>query len=133
MRLLLDTCAFLWFQEDSPNLSKQARAAILDPANDVYLSAVSVWEIARKYAQGKIDLPALRSTLIPAVRRESGIETLSFTEADALAAEKLQLFHKDPFDRMLIAQALMDGLAIVTADRAFEPYPVRVMLISNRC
>lgn len=127
MRLLLDTCAFLWFQEDSANLSKQARSAILDPANDVYLSAVSVWEIARKYAQGKIDLPAHPSTLIPAVRRESGIETLSLTEADALAAEKLQLFHKDPFDRMLIAQALMGGLAIVTADRAFEPYPVRVI------
>lgn len=127
MRLLLDTCAFLWFQADSPHLSSLARAEILDPANDVYLSAVSVWEIARKYAQGKIALPAHPATLIPAVRKESGIETLSLTEADALAAGKLQLFHKDPFDRMLIAQALMGGLVIVTADRAFEPYPVRVI------
>ena len=127
MKLLLDTCAFLWFQADSPQLSPTARAQILDPANEVYLSAVSVWEIARKYALGRISLPSHPSTLIPAVRRDSGIESLSLTETDALAAEKLQLFHKDPFDRMLIAQALMGGLAIITPDRAFEPYPVRVI------
>ncbi len=127
MKLLLDTCAFLWFQADSPHLSSPARASILDPANEVYLSAVSVWEISRKYAQGGISLPSHPSTLIPAVRKESGIESLSLTEADALAAEKLQLFHKDPFDRMLIAQALMGGLAIVTSDRAFEQYPVRII------
>ena len=127
MKLLLDTCAFLWFQADSPELSPIARAHILDSTNEVYLSAVSVWEIARKYAQGGISLPSHPSTLIPAVRKESGIESLSLTETDALAAEKLQLFHKDPFDRMLIAQALMGGLAVVTSDRAFEPYPVRVI------
>jgi PIN domain nuclease of toxin-antitoxin system len=127
VKLLLDTCAFLWFQADSPHLSATARARILDPANEVYLSAVSVWEIARKYAQGGLSLPSHPSTLIPAVRKESGIESLPLTETDALAAEKLQLFHKDPFDRMLIAQALMGGLSIVTSDSAFEPYPVRVV------
>ena len=127
MKLLLDTCAFLWFQADSPQLSPTARTQILDPTNEVYLSAVSVWEIARKYAQGRIALPSHPSTLIPAVRKASGIESLSLTESDALTAEKLQLFHKDPFDRMLIAQALMGGLLIVTPDRAFEPYPVRVV------
>jgi PIN domain nuclease of toxin-antitoxin system len=127
VKLLLDTCAFLWFQADSPHLSPAARALILDPTNEAYLSAVSVWEIARKYAQGGISLPSHPSTLIPAVRKDSGLESLSLTETDALAAEKLQLFHKDPFDRMLIAQALMGGLVIVTPDRAFEPYPVRVI------
>lgn len=127
MKLLLDTCAFLWFQADSPHLPPNVRAQILSAENEVYLSAVSVWEIARKYAQGKISLPSHPSTLIPAVRRDSGIASLSLTETDALAAEKLQLFHKDPFDRMLIAQALMGGLVIVTPDRAFDPYPVRVI------
>jgi len=127
VKLLLDTCAFLWFQADSPHLSPTARAHILDPANEVYLSAVSVWEIARKYAQGGISLPSHPSTLIPAVRKNSGVASLPLTETDALAAEKLQLFHKDLFDRLLIAQALMGGLAIVTSDRAFEPYPVRVI------
>jgi PIN domain nuclease of toxin-antitoxin system len=127
VKLLLDTCAFLWFLDDSPQLSPTARASILDPANEVFLSAVSVWEIARKYAQGGLSLPSHPSTLIPAVRENSGIRSLALTEADALAAEKLQLFHKDPFDRMLIAQALMSGLAIVTSDRFFESYPVRVI------
>jgi len=127
VKLLIDTCAFLWFQVDSPQLSPTARAQILEPANEVYLSTVSVWEIARKYAQGRLSLPSHPSTLIPAVRKDSGIASLSLTEMDALAAEKLQLFHKDPFDRMLIAQALMGGLAIVTSDPAFEPYPVRVI------
>lgn len=127
MKLLLDTCAFLWFQADSPHLSPTARTWILNPASEVYLSAVSVWEIARKYAQGRLSLPSHPSALIPAVREDSGISSLSLTEADALAAEKLELFHKDPFDRMLIAQALMGGLTIVTSDRAFEPYPVRVI------
>ncbi len=127
MKLLLDTCAFLWFQADSPLLSATARSLIMDPANEVYLSTVSVWEIAREYAQGGLSLPSHPSTLIPALRKDSGIDSLPLTEADALAAEKLQLFHKDPFDRMLIAQALMGGLTIVTADGAFEPYPVRVI------
>jgi len=72
-------------------------------------------------------LPSHPAALIPAVREKSGIASLPLTEGDALASEKLQLFHKDPFDRMLIAQALLGGLAIATADRAFEPYPVRVI------
>jgi len=67
------------------------------------------------------------STWIPAIRQESGIASLPLTEIDALAAEKRERFHKDPFDRMIIAQALMGGLAIVTSDRAFEQYPVRVI------
>lgn len=96
MKPLPDTCAFLWFQADSPQLSPIARAHILDSANEVYLSAVSAWEIARKYAQGGISLPSHPSTLIPAVREKSRIASLPLTEADALAAEKLQMFHKDP-------------------------------------
>jgi len=127
LKLLLDTCAFLWFLEDSPQLSPAARAHVENPENEVYLSAISVWEIARKYAQGKISLPSHPAILVPALRQDSGIASLPLTEADALAAEKLQLFHKDPFDRMLIAQALIGGMAIVTSDRAFEPYPVRTI------
>jgi PIN domain nuclease of toxin-antitoxin system len=127
MKLLLDTCAFLWFQANSPDLSPKACAHILDPGNEVYLSAVSAWEIGRKYAQGKLTLPSHPAALIPAVRERSGIASLPLTELDALAAEKLPLFHKDPFDRMLIAQALIGGLAVVTPDPAFEDYPVRVV------
>jgi PIN domain nuclease of toxin-antitoxin system len=72
-------------------------------------------------------LPSHPATLIPSIREQSGIASLSPTEVDAIAAEKLERFHKDPFDRMLIAQALMGGLAILTCDSAFAPYPVRVI------
>ena len=126
MKLLLDTCTFLWFQADSPHLSPTVRTRILDPANEVYFSAVSVWEIARKYAQGQLSLPSHPSTLIPAVREDSGIASLPLTETDALAAEKLELFHKDPFDRMLIAQAKMTGSTLISPDKVFSQYPINV-------
>jgi PIN domain nuclease of toxin-antitoxin system len=72
-------------------------------------------------------LPSHPAILIPSIREHSGIASLPLTEADAIAAEKLERFHKDPFDRMLIAQALMGGLAIITSDHTFAPYPVRVI------
>ena len=127
MKLLLDTCSFLWFLADAPELSAKARAAILDPANSVYLSAVSAWEIGRKYAKGDLELPGRPETLIPQVRTDSGILSLPLSEEEAISAEKLPLLHKDPFDRMIIAQALVQGMVVVTPDRAFEPYPVRLL------
>ena len=127
MKLLLDTCSFLWFLADAPELSAKARAAILDPANSVYLSAVSAWEIGRKYAKGDLQLPGRPESLIPQVRTDSGILSLPLSEEEAISAEKLPLLHKDPFDRMIIAQALVQGMVVVTPDRAFEPYPVRLL------
>jgi PIN domain nuclease of toxin-antitoxin system len=127
MKLLLDTCAFLWFQAASGDLSKTARAAILDRDNEVWLSSVSAWEIGRKFASGSLYLDHAPEILIPRVRTDSGIESLPLTEADALMAEKLPRLHKDPFDRMLIAQALIHGMTVVTSDTAFNAYPVRVL------
>ena len=127
MKLLLDTCSFIWFLADSPQLSAKARAAILDPANSVYLSAVSAWEIGRKYAKGDLELPGRLESLIPQVRTDSGILSLPLSEEEAISAEKLPILHKDPFDRMIIAQALVQGMVVVTPDRAFEPYPVRLL------
>lgn len=127
MKLLLDTCSFLWFLADAPELSAKARAAILDPANSVYLSAVSAWEIGGKYAKGDLELPGRPETLIPQIRTDSGILSLPLSEEEAISAEKLPLLHKDPFDRMIIAQALVQGMVVVTPDRAFEPYPVRLL------
>ena len=109
MKLLLDTCSFIWFLADSPQLSAKARAAILDPANSVYLSAVSAWEIGRKYAKGDLELPGRPESLIPQVRTDSGILSLPLSEEEAISAEKLPILHKDPFDRMIIAQALVQG------------------------
>lgn len=127
MKLLLDTCSFLWFISEAPELSAKARAAILDPANSVYLSAVSGWEIGRKYARGELELPRRPESLIPEIRTESGILSLPLSEEEAISAEKLPLFHKDPFDRMIIAQALVQGMVVVTPDPAFDRYPVRLI------
>ena len=127
MKLLLDTCTFLWFQGATGDLSKNARKAILDRDNEVWLSSVSAWEIARKFANGTLHLDTSPEILIPRVREESGIEPLPLREADALMAEKLPRFHKDPFDRMLIAQALVNGMTIVTSDAVFGAYPVHVL------
>ena len=92
------------------HLSTVARAQILDPTNELYLSVGFSLGDCPQVRTADISLPSHPSTLIPAVREDSGIASLSLTEMDALAAEKLQLFHKDPFGRMLIAQALMGGL-----------------------
>ena len=127
MKLLLDTCSFLWFISDAPELSAKARAAILDPANSVYLSAASGWEIGRKHARGDLELPRRPESLIPEIRAESGILSLPISEEEAISAEKLPLFHKDPFDRMIIAQALVQGMVVVTPDPAFDRYPVRLL------
>lgn len=127
MKLLLDTCSFIWFLADAPELSAKARAAILDPANEVYLSAVSGWEIGRKYARGALELPGRPEVIIPQVRTDSGILSLPVTEEDAISAEKLPLLHKDPFDRMIMSQALVQGMLIVTPDPAFSAYPVRLL------
>ena len=123
---LLDTCTFVWFLTNSYDLSSEARVAIMNPASQVYLSVVSAWEIGRKWSKGDLTLPGHPATVIPAARRAAGISTLELTEEDTLMAEKLPLLHKDPFDRMLMAQAINRNLTILSPDRAFEPYPVKV-------
>jgi PIN domain nuclease of toxin-antitoxin system len=118
VRLLLDTHAFLWWMDGSPALRQAARAAIEDPQNDVILSVASLWELTIKIALGKLTFPAdLETTL-----GKEGFGVLPITFAHLRALATLPPLHKDPFDRMLIAQSRADGLAIVTADPAFVPY-----------
>ena len=126
MKLLVDTCTFLWIASESPRLSKSAGAAFLDLNNERYLSAASAWEIAIKYASGRLPLPERPDILIPRVREASGIETLEIDEQSALHAGKLPGLHADPFDRMLVAQAIVHGMTILTPDPEIEQYGVRV-------
>lgn len=126
MNLLLDTCTFLWLAGGAP-LSAAAAAAVRDPANEVFLSAVSTWEIVTKYRAGKLPLPEPPDKLIPTERRLRGIAALPFDEDATLQGLKLPPLHRDPFDRMLMAQAIAAGLAIVTPDPAIAQYPVRVI------
>ena len=127
MRLLLDTCTFLWIVGGAKELSSRAREAFADPANEVFLSAASAWEIAVKHRLGKLPLPAAPDEFVPAQRAAHGIEPLAVEEESALHVAKLPDLHRDPFDRMLVAQALVGGLVLVTPDDPIRQYPVRTL------
>jgi len=126
VRLLLDTCTFLWLA-GGHSLPRAASAVISDPSNDVSLSAVSVWEIVMKYRNGRLPLPEPPDRLIPAERLVRGVSALAFDEEAALQAMRLPPLHRDPFDRMLVAQAITTGAAIVTPDPLVAQYPIRVI------
>ncbi len=125
MRVLLDTHVALWAITDSKRLSKAARTMMLD-ASEVYVSAASVWEIAIKRALGKVDIDA--GTFATAAR-DSGFLTLSITDAHAAGVQALPLHHADPFDRLLIAQAIAEPLRLLTADAQLDVYSELVVRI----
>lgn len=126
MKLLLDTCTFLWLA-GGQHLPPAAATAIGNPSNEVYLSAVSVWEIVTKYRNGRLPLPEPPDRLIPAERAVRGVATLDFDEESALQAMRLPMLHRDPFDRMLIAQAIATSSTLVTPDPLIAQYPIRVI------
>lgn len=126
MRLLLDTSTFLWFITGSPQLPERVTAAIRFPENDVYLSVVSFWEVLLKHRLGRFSLPDLPSTYIPGQRTHHRIEALPLQEAAVGHLAKLPSVHNDPFDRLLICQALEHDLSIVSSDRLMHAYPIRV-------
>jgi PIN domain nuclease of toxin-antitoxin system len=121
--LLLDAHALLWWLADDPDLEATARAAISDPATDVLVSAATVWEIGIKRSLGKLKAP---DELLDAIEA-SGFDGLPVTLADGDAAARLPSHHRDPFDRMLVAQATRLGAVIVSRDAAFGPYGVDVL------
>ena len=127
MRLLLDTCTFLWITLDSPQLSKAAAAAFLDERSERYLSAASASEIAIKYAAGRLPIPERPDLFVPAMRDSSRIGSLDIDEDSALLAGRLPRIHADPFDRLLIAQAIVHGMTILTPDPEIAKYAVRVL------
>lgn len=127
MTVLLDTCTFLWLIAGSRELSRTARRTFRDGENTFFLSAASSWEIALKCAAGRLKLADDPAILVPRERGRHGIEELPVTEADALAAGRLPDLHRDPFDRLLVAQALARGFPILTPDEQIGRYPVRTL------
>jgi PIN domain nuclease of toxin-antitoxin system len=123
--LLLDTCTFLWIAQGSDELSPTARELFADPANDVYLSVVSAWEIAVKHALGRLPLPQVPERYVPQLRARHSIESLALEEAAVMQIAKLPGHHRDPFDRMLVCQALTHGFTLLTPDPLISRYPVR--------
>ena len=125
MKILLDTCTFLWIITDNPKLSLQAKKLFIDPYNEVYLSVASTWEIAVKYTLGKLQLPKSPEKYIPSKRKQHDIDSLPLNEEATLYLTKLPDLHKDPFDRILICQAIVAGLSILTPDELIAQYPLR--------
>jgi PIN domain nuclease of toxin-antitoxin system len=125
VRLLLDTCTFLWIVGGASELSSHARELFVDPDNEVYLSVVSAWEIALKHGAGRLPLPESPERFVPAERRRHGIDTLELDEETALHLGRLPPLHRDPFDRMLVCQAIVHGLVILGPDTLITQYPIR--------
>jgi PIN domain nuclease of toxin-antitoxin system len=127
VRILLDTVTFLWAVTDAPDLSEEARELFVDPENEVYLSSVSTWEIAIKHSQGKLPLPEPPLRFIPAQRKQHSIDSLPLDEEATLHLNRLPILHKDPFDRMLVCQAIVHQLVILTPDELINQYAVRTI------
>lgn len=123
VRLLIDSHALLWWGEAAPTLGVAARAAIADPANEVLISTAALWELVIKASSGKLTLPADIETMVAS----QGFSVLSITFVHLRRFGMLPRHHRDPFDRMMIAQALAEGIPIATGDRIFPAYGVQVV------
>ena len=124
MNLLLDTHTFLWFIAGSSNLSKKARTLIEDADNQIFLSSASLWEIAIKISLGKLKLVDSFETFIPQQLEVNGIEMLNIAIGHTAVVAQLPFHHRDPFDRLLIAQAVAEEMPIVSGDEEFDKYEI---------
>jgi PIN domain nuclease of toxin-antitoxin system len=122
---LLDACTFIWFLIDHPSLNPRIRDEIIRPTNTVYLSVISVWEIEIKKQQGRVVIPGDTFAYIHRMRPRHGVKSLPLTEECIMHLSKLPLIHRDPFDRILICQAMEHGLTILTPDPAITQYPIK--------
>jgi len=127
MRALLDTHTFLWWIMDSPKLSSRVRKIISDGKNELFLSAASGWEIAIKAQLGRIQIPDKPELFISEQMVANAIQGLPIQISHAVHVYNLPTHHRDPFDRMLVAQAQLEGLAILTNDPQISLYPVKVI------
>ncbi len=127
MKLLLDTCTFLWIAEAAEQLPARVIDSYRSSQNEVYLSAASGMEIAVKYSTRRLSLAEPPTVWLPRLRDAHGVETLAIDEESALHVSLLPLIHRDPFDRMLVAQAIVHGMIIVTPDPIVARYPARTM------
>ncbi len=127
MKLLLDTHAFLWFVEGSERISRSAVAAIADSENELFLSVASIWEMAIKIGKRKLVLQQDLETYIAAWIKEYSIELLPIEARHAVLTATMKSHHGDPFDRILVAQAIQENLTLVSGDRFMSEYPVKIV------
>jgi PIN domain nuclease of toxin-antitoxin system len=127
VKVLLDTCTFLWLVEGDSALSGQARQAIVDPENEVFLSSASAWEIVIKHGLGRLELVDSPEVYVPRQRTLHRIDTLPIQESAILQIGKLPALHRDPFDRILVAQSIVHGCILATPDPLIRRYPVQFL------
>jgi len=127
--ILIDTHVFLWAAGVDGQLSESARELLEDAETAIFFSAASAWEIAVKWSKGRLDLPERPADLIKNVVTVAGLSQLMITTRDACTVGELPFHHKDPFDRLLVAQAKTNGLRLMTADPILEKYDVDVIAL----
>lgn len=127
MKLLLDTCTFLWISGGARSLPPRAADLYRSTEHEVYLSAASAWEIAIKHQNGRLLLPEAPQLLVAGERERLGVLALPIDEESALHIARLPPLHRDPFDRMLVAQAIVHGMTILTPDPLVTQYPARTL------
>ncbi len=124
MKYLLDTVAWLWSVHADEHLGQNAREILENGAQDIYLSAVSTWELSIKMRLGKLNFPGPPAQVVPAFMAKQGLFSLAVTHLHAVKVYDLPSHHADPFDRLIIAQAIVEEMTVLTSDREFEKYPI---------
>jgi PIN domain nuclease of toxin-antitoxin system len=127
MRYLLDTEVFVWSLKEPEKLNQAALTILKDSSQEIFLSAVISWEIVIKFALGKLALPKEPAQIIAEILANFATQPLPITHVHSIAVGELPLYHRDPFDRMLIAQARKEGMALMTADSELRQYPVEIL------
>jgi PIN domain nuclease of toxin-antitoxin system len=125
VKILLDTQAFLWIISDAPELSKKAKKIFLDQENDLFLSLASIWEMAIKSSLGKLKLKQPIEKFFPAQLQENSISQLDISFRHVVGVTSLPFHHRDPFDRLIISQAIQENLPILSCDEAFDTYNIQ--------
>lgn len=131
MKYLLDTGVWLWSLLEPERISRQGRAVLADLRHEVFLSAVTSWEVAIKSRAGKLKLPEAPGTFVPRRMADQGLRPLPVSHQHALAVFGLPDHHRDPFDRLLIAQANLEDMILITADRMVAKYPVQTLWVGR--
>jgi PIN domain nuclease of toxin-antitoxin system len=127
MKYLLDTVAWLWSVHADEKLSQNAHDLLENGKEDVYLSAASSWELSIKMRLGKLNLPGSPAQIVPAYMARQNLLSIAVTHLHAVKVYDLPPHHSDPFDRLIIAQAMVEGMTVLTSDRIFAKYPVDVV------
>jgi PIN domain nuclease of toxin-antitoxin system len=127
MKYLLDTVAWLWSIYSVERLGDEARSTLENGGEEIYLSAATSWEVSIKMGLGKLHLPGTPAHIVPAYMAKQGLLPLPVTHRHAVKVYDLPAHHSDPFDRILIAQAMVEEMTVLTADRVFTKYPIDVM------